>query len=472
MAFNMKRPVIKGTQIHKASIAKARSESIVSQGRTKADSSLVGAGQVLGQSYIPSAIDFSIDMPAIDLGEREKSGRDKSGDKKASKIKGKKAKKLEVKDNSGPDLKKRKPPEYTPPREKKQEEVLKVEPKKIKPLPTSKKKVELQRATRTVQTKKSIDKFEVAAKKAGLPITTAAEYERAERLLVYDEGSGNWREKVGTGTPDGVIVGETKNFTGNKGSADDQYKAMQKAGLDYGVGGLDMKSDGKGGYMPKEGAVSTSGDTWDDKLGGWRDDGREQNYGPGGEKISRETADKVSGEQQRRSDKIQERKEKKKALDAKNVKIRERNKKIADAKKFYGKDVKLTQARLDAYNKSVERQEAELNSAPIEIPEQDDPEPWEIAAQEKRDLNSNTPQNAPKSEPKGTEPKSISTRQKRLDKKYQNSGPSVRANMLEDGYTPSKGKSPVEMRDNRIYRNAKEDGPVRRNMIKGGYKPQ
>jgi len=34
-----------------------------------------------------------------------------------------------------------------------------------------------------------------------------------------------------------------------------------------------------------------------------------------------------------------------------------------------------------------------------------------------------------------------------------------------------KGKSPMEMRDNRIYRNARADGPVRRNMIKGGYTP-
>ena len=35
MAFNMKRPVIKGTQLHKASVAKAKTKSIVSQAELK-----------------------------------------------------------------------------------------------------------------------------------------------------------------------------------------------------------------------------------------------------------------------------------------------------------------------------------------------------------------------------------------------------------------------------------------------------
>jgi len=39
----MNRPVIKGTPLHKASIAKATSESIVAQTRTQADGSLVNA---------------------------------------------------------------------------------------------------------------------------------------------------------------------------------------------------------------------------------------------------------------------------------------------------------------------------------------------------------------------------------------------------------------------------------------------
>ena len=67
MAFKMNRPVIKGTPLHKTSIAKATSESIVAQTRTQADGSLVGAGQTLGKSYIPAAIDYSIDSKAIKM---------------------------------------------------------------------------------------------------------------------------------------------------------------------------------------------------------------------------------------------------------------------------------------------------------------------------------------------------------------------------------------------------------------------
>jgi len=63
----MKRPIIKGTPLHKASIAKAKAESIVAQTRTQADSSLVGAGNALGRSYIPAAIDYSIDQKAIKI---------------------------------------------------------------------------------------------------------------------------------------------------------------------------------------------------------------------------------------------------------------------------------------------------------------------------------------------------------------------------------------------------------------------
>ena len=60
MAFNMKRPIIKGTPFHKASIAKAKQKSIVSQSRMAADGGLVKSGQLLGESYIPKEIDFSI----------------------------------------------------------------------------------------------------------------------------------------------------------------------------------------------------------------------------------------------------------------------------------------------------------------------------------------------------------------------------------------------------------------------------
>ena len=60
MAFKMNRPIIKGTPFHEASIAKAKPKSIVSQSRTTTDASLVKGGQLLGESYMPAVIDFSI----------------------------------------------------------------------------------------------------------------------------------------------------------------------------------------------------------------------------------------------------------------------------------------------------------------------------------------------------------------------------------------------------------------------------
>ena len=75
MAFNMKRPTVKGTPLHKASIAKAKTESIVAQTRTQADGSLVGAGDALGKSYIPAAIDYSTKTKATDI--RSRGGEEK-----------------------------------------------------------------------------------------------------------------------------------------------------------------------------------------------------------------------------------------------------------------------------------------------------------------------------------------------------------------------------------------------------------
>tara|TARA_R110002167_G_scaffold190147_1_gene392429 strand:- start:16 stop:357 length:342 start_codon:yes stop_codon:yes gene_type:complete len=78
MAFKMNRPIIKGTPIHKA-------ESIVAQTRTQADGSLVTAGNDLGNSYIPAAIDFSTETKAIKIPE---SNKKKKKGKRNSKVDG------------------------------------------------------------------------------------------------------------------------------------------------------------------------------------------------------------------------------------------------------------------------------------------------------------------------------------------------------------------------------------------------
>ena len=71
MAFKMNRPIIKGTSHHKASIAKAKAQSVVSQSRTKADAGLIAASNALGKSYKPSEIDFELDKINIDVPEKK-----------------------------------------------------------------------------------------------------------------------------------------------------------------------------------------------------------------------------------------------------------------------------------------------------------------------------------------------------------------------------------------------------------------
>jgi len=524
----MKRPIIKGTPLHKASIAKARSESIVSQSRTQADSSLVGAGQALGKSYIPAAIDFTKDRPNTEQEEAEpkttnttnttntprtsRTTKTTKTTKTAKTTEGDELEKIKVEDPTGvleatlegttkqavegtgskteagkgyvqPKKKKSKirvmTPEELNSKKSEEKEVTKIEPRSIKKLPNNKKKLELQKATGTVQTKKSVDKFDAAAEKAGIPITTVEEYKRAERLLLYDEATGNWREKTATAKPTGVIVGEAGDFTGDSGSSDDQYKAMQKAGLDYGIGGLDMRSDGKGGYVPKEGAVSESGDSWDAKLGGWRDDAEEQNYGPKGQKISKKTAGKVSDQQQRKSDKIKEEKEKKSVREADNVKIRERNKNKADARKFYNTE-KLTKKQLKDYNETMRIQKARENEPEIEIVEESGPEPQVEEYNRIKALNSNTPKQQPSTTTTKPVVEKTTTTPDRKPRpgdfegtwKEKQTQYKIANEKWYQSQQAKKGKSPVETRDDRIYRNAKQDGPVRKNMIKGGYTPK
>jgi len=67
----MNRPIIKGTTHHKASIAKAKAQSVVSQSRTKADAGLIKASSDLGKSYKPSEVDFKLDETKVDVAEKK-----------------------------------------------------------------------------------------------------------------------------------------------------------------------------------------------------------------------------------------------------------------------------------------------------------------------------------------------------------------------------------------------------------------
>jgi hypothetical protein len=74
MAFKMTHPTIKGSPVHKASIAKAKyvNQPTVSQSRTTADPSLVYAGDEYGKSLVPEAVDFRIKHPKITYDKTKK----------------------------------------------------------------------------------------------------------------------------------------------------------------------------------------------------------------------------------------------------------------------------------------------------------------------------------------------------------------------------------------------------------------
>lgn len=69
----MNRSIIKGTKLHKSSMAKAK-RSVVSQDRMQADRGLVEAGRDLGESNVGGAIDFGLDTKADLDFKREKQG--------------------------------------------------------------------------------------------------------------------------------------------------------------------------------------------------------------------------------------------------------------------------------------------------------------------------------------------------------------------------------------------------------------
>lgn len=95
MAFKMNRPIIKGTSHHKASIAKAKAQSVVSQSRTKADAGLIKASNDLGKSYKPSEIDFELDETKVDVAEKKALTPEEQAAKDANRAK-RKAKRAEI----------------------------------------------------------------------------------------------------------------------------------------------------------------------------------------------------------------------------------------------------------------------------------------------------------------------------------------------------------------------------------------
>lgn len=478
MAFKMRSPIIKGTKLHKDSIAKAKSNSIVAQTRTSADPSLVTMGDIVGKSKNIGEIDYSLDT-GFTGGERRDKAKKESGIETLDNrhltdygtyqeyVDSHNADKAKMSDKDAEAYgdpisedewySKEEHKDVKRPKKEK-EEIISIKPQKVRSLPTNSNLVNLQRSTNTAKSVEFKDKFEEAAKRAGFPLETLEDYESAERALVYDEKLDDWREREGY-----VTVGDLESKVDNRtekqiarAEQDNIFEDKLNIGTQYGLGPEDMISDGKGSYMPKPGTKHPRyGDTWGD-VGdgtmGWLDDGKEQYYTHDGKKISKET-----------SDKLVERRNKEIEIEKKNELIREKNALIKEAKEFYGPNVKLTQTKLDEY-KEIKNSEEEF----LEIEEEDSPDPeLEAYIAKNPDLQVKTDEKPAIIKPKPTDfkdrPNPFGGTESRNDqyrkalKKYYKS--------LES----QEKTSSMQKRDDRIYKNAIKGGVLRKNMIDNGY---
>ena len=391
----MNRPIIKGTANHKASIAKAKAQSIVSQRRTQADAGLVSAADALGKSYKPQAIDFELDKIDIDVPEKKES-KDKEPKDKEPRVK--KEKKVKVKKDKEPKVKKEKEP-----------------------------KVKRDTWYRDVDEDGNIIsrtyqgiKDKIRSKREQKELDFQAEQEKKNRIQAEKDAA-----YVGKGEQE-VLV---ENYKGSKEEL--AYLKEQER----------LAAEAKKKQMAKKAVIEVEKPT----------------VGAVGEEAIRN----------------------------------------------YTKDEQKRLQTEGVFNEQVMR---------VVLPEEQDSDGNFIGGKEK-----DVTVIEPVVEKKKTT--TSSPRQRRLDKKYENAGPSVRANMEADGYVPpgvtqvqqqkvfndwkkdnnipkdtkltqeqieefseyesnvdytkvGGGKSPAAMRDNRIYRNAIKGGAVQRNMIKSGYKPE
>jgi hypothetical protein len=366
-------------------MAKAKTESIVAQTRTQADGGLVGAGDAMGKSYIPAAIDFSIDQTIDGIGDA-RGGRKKKGKEETEKQKQKRINK---------------------------------------------------------RRKQKIDDRRLGKKEGNQKI--------------YDN------------------LTKRKN---SRGLTEQEQKALDKASKELGI--KKIKENTKNTI--KE--IKNSGKKKREK-----------------EKIKAEQA-KIEAEKQAKIDAEKLKKDKHKAK-VKEIKGYQKEKDAADKEAKRLKDIQMNKKKGQVYELNSIKTEAfggkQINQYTKEQRDRLEAEGVWSDEEEKMVLPEEIVDGEFVSQAKGTnlevvatkpegdnqtnntvveEKKTLSNlevRKKRMaDKKYNDPDTSqyIKDQMLKEGYVPDESKSPMEMRNDRVYKFARKDGPVRENMIKGGYKPQ
>jgi hypothetical protein len=491
MAFRMTRPTIQGTEYHKASVLKARAETIA-QTRTAADPTLVAAGSELGRSYIPKAVDFTIKPAEIKIPEGD--GKKKKGQSLDEQLeKAEQGGQTEeqyyndmmdqiLKENPRKKEEKVQDEKYISP-EPNQEDIdyaeelkrrseelsakrkldnsTKLDTKTIKQLPTKVAKEKLLKGTGSVDNYiYQQGRFEKAAEEFGFNISQEKINHVKEVKGVDAEGNPVVKE---------VDTGRLETDKERDQRVRKNYEAAQKA-MEYNDPGV----------PPIAAEVLLRAKE------GWQKPGvRKEEIKPGtiitpeqqaqADKDAKNQAevDKMNAEKLAEIDAREARKEKdyqdrlRKAQEEKDQKakeLEEKNKAIVEAKKFYGitGDGKLTRSQLEEYqNMRVlpEQNEAKYQQNPIEIEEESDPDfiqkPTQVEPSTQSTIQTTT-------KPKLSDFK---------DGKNAFGGFVSKKQAYDEATRKWRKQNPIQMRDDAIYKNAIKDGIVHRNMIKSGYKP-
>jgi len=486
MAFRMNRPIIKGTANHKASIAKAKAKSVVSQSRTKADAGLIAASNALGKSYKPSEIDFELDKINIDVPEKEKKEK-QPRIKKEKQPRVKKEKKVLTEEEKAERRAKRRetrgkivdgvktaiggivgvPLAIGKGLFKFGEDIIDEFGNKVKGAIDDIK-------TKGAEGKEKRAKIKAEKEAAALAEQKASEEARFNELMVEDEeendfsaieaepdvvyessgdvdrGYKTWKHKQ-----DAENIRSARETSGRMNTVTEQQR--QEAAKKYNVKVEDLEAKEIGGkreFFPKQGAVGggygdegggagSGGTQWDDELGRFR-------IPMGG--LSDEALANLSDEDKKvYKAEMEERAKKEEAeLEALKPKIGD-----VDPSDVNSTMINEGQIELDPVTNTYRYTEL-YHKTKAKIAEQ----------------------NKPKVEPVVEEKKTLSNleirKKKRADKKWNDPKTSqyIKDQMLKEGYVPDEGKTAMNMRDNRIYRNAVKGGIVQQNMIKSGYIPE
>ena len=409
MAFNMNRPVIKGTANHKASAAKAKAKSIVAQTRTKGDATLIRAADMLGKSYGTKNIDYTLSKDSLKVPE---------GDDKV-KFPGRKKKtdygtyKEYVDDHNN--LKNK----------------MSEEDKKAYGEPLSEKDwTELNDGVGMKAPKQKKESYSDIRKRKKLEkryLKAEQGEEEEDFSYIENEPSRKKRKEEPYTSPEASTEYGEELL---KRTQAERSKSLQEAAKKYNVKVEDLEAkeiDGKREFFPKQNVVGGKDATqWDDELGRFR-------------------------------------KPEVKLLTKEEQKIAVQNMKPKFPEGMDPNLAKTGEIRLNYDTNTYEYTQQYYDRIARE----------KIQQKKGETIDKKQQTTEPVADKVSKEIKSIVSkgRQRRLDKKYQNAGPSVRANMIADGYVPPESKTAALMRDDRIYANATKGGPVRKNMIKGGYIP-